>query len=141
MQKCAFFGHSDCRGMEDKIRTAISTLINRGVTVYFSGGMGQFDKLCEEAVRALGGELVLVACNIKQLHEKDMLRYDDIICPPGKKSYSKHDVSDRNKWLVDHADVALCYVHKDGAAKSTLNYAVESNKMIINLADTNPSLR
>ncbi len=81
----------------------------------------------------LGGKIIFVPYNIKQVKEYDKLWYDDIICPFGEKAYSKFDIPNRNKWLVDTCDICLCYVYKDGGAKHTLDYAVKKNKQIINL--------
>lgn len=35
--------------------------------------------------------------------------------------------------MVDSCDVCLCYVHRDGGAKRTFDYAVKKNKNVINL--------
>ena len=140
--KCTFIGHRDVVEMENRIYAEIKKLINLGITEFISGGVGNFDKLCENAVKKLGGKIIFVPYNVKQIKEKDRLFYDEIICPLGNKEYSKFDIPNRNKWLVDNSDICLCYVRKAGGAKHTLDYAIKRNKRIINLYpyDFNPSL-
>ncbi len=133
MKKCMFIGHRDSIGIENKIYLAIKYLINSGIVDFYSGGMGNFDKSCERTVKTLGGKIIFVPYNIKQIKKHDELWYDDIICPFGEKTYSKFDIPNRNKWLVNTCDVCLCYVYKDGGARHTLDYALEKNKQIINL--------
>lgn len=132
--KCGFIGHRNSFGLEKEIYTEIKALIETGVTDFYSGGMGNFDKMCEQAVKALGGTLTFVPYNQKQIKKQDGLWYDHIICPFGNKPYSRFDIPNRNRWLVKHCDLFLCYVYKDGGAKRTLDNAIKQNKRIINLA-------
>lgn len=131
--KCCFVGHRDAFGIEDLVYAAIRRLINNGITDFYSGGMGNFDKMCESAVRHAGGTLTFVPYNESQVKENDKLWYDNIVCPFGKKTYSIYDIPNRNKWVVDNCDVVLCYVYKMGGAMKTLDYAVRERKIIVNL--------
>ena len=134
--KCIFIGHRDCINIENKVYQQINKLIEQGIMDFYSGGMGNFDILCEKTVKLLGGKIVYIPYNINIVKERDKFWYDDIICPFGNKEYSKSDISERNKWLVDNADLCLCYVYKNGGAMKTLNYAIKRNKRIINLYNT-----
>ena len=129
--KCCFIGHRDSVGIEEEIYTQIAKLIKMGVTEFYSGGMGNFDKMCEKAVKELGGKIVFVPYNKSRIKEEDKSWYDSIICPFGEKFYSKFDIPNRNKWLVDNCDICLCYVHRNGCAKRTYDYAVKNDKQII----------
>ena len=132
--KCCFIGHRDCtEELYDIIYREIKKLMAMRITDFYSGGMGNFDKMCEKAVKKLGGHLTFVPYNIGQIKEKDKLWYDDIICPFGDKKYSKFDIPDRNKWLVDNCGLCLVYVCKDGGARRTLNYAYYKERQIINI--------
>lgn len=133
MKKCGFIGHRNIFGIEERIYVEIKKILNMGTYEFYSGGMGNFDKMCEMAVKKLGGRIVFVPYNMNQIKEKDRLWYDHIVCPLGNKPYSKFDIPNRNNWLVRHCDLFLCYVHKDGGARRTFDYAVEQNKQIINL--------
>ena len=132
-QTVAIIGHRDIFGIENKIYTEIEKLIKMGITDFYSGGMGNFDKMCEVAVKDLGGKIIFVPYNIKQIKKKDKLWYDAIICPFGAKAYYKFDIPNRNKWIVNNCDICLCYVYKVGGAKRTLDYAIKQNKKIINV--------
>ena len=52
---CCFCGHRDCyNGFREQIKAKIKDIIeNDGVTVFYSGGMGEFDRLCESVVREI----------------------------------------------------------------------------------------
>lgn len=128
-----FIGHRDIIGIEKNIITEIKKLIQGETIEFYSGGMGNFDKMCEGAVKELGAKIIFIPYNIKQIKEKDRLFYDEIICPFGNKAYSKFDIPNRNKWLVKMCDICFCYVYKDGGAKNTIDYAIKKGKQIINL--------
>lgn len=49
--RCCFIGHIDAEGLEYKIRESIEKLIKMGVTEFYSGGMGQFDRAFEYALK------------------------------------------------------------------------------------------
>lgn len=129
--KCGFIGHSDSFGIELSIYSEIKKLIASGVTEFYSGGMGNFDKMCEKIAKELGGKVTLIAYSSKQIKKQAM--YDYVICSFGDKPYSKYDIPNRNKLLVDSCDILLCYVHKSGGAKSTYDYAIKRQKKIINI--------
>lgn len=133
--KCAFIGHRDADGIEKQIEFEIKNLMQTGNVEFYSGGMGNFDKMCEKTVREFGGRITFVPYNVNQIKEKDKLWYNSIICPFGNKPYSKFDIPNRNKWLVDNCDVFICYVNKPGGAKRTYDYAIKNGKTIINLFD------
>lgn len=135
--KCTLIGHRDYNGSASDILEVINNLIKEGVTEFLSGGMGNFDKSCEKIVKLLGGTLIFVPYNSKQIKPNDKIWYNSIICPFGNKSYSKFDISKRNRYLVDNCDICLCWVYKSGGTKHTLDYAIKNNKTIINLYSKN----
>ena len=56
---CSFCGHRTIitENLEEKIYTNIYNLIkNQGYTSFYSGGMGEFDLLCEQVVRKIKKE-------------------------------------------------------------------------------------
>ncbi len=131
---CCFIGHRNAVGIEEKILKSVLNLYRLGVVNFYSGGMGNFDKMCEKAVKKIGAKLIFVPYNCKQIKNTDLLWYDEIICF-SDKNYSIQDIPNRNKWLVAQCEVCLCYVFRNGGAKTTLDYAIKSNKQIINLAN------
>lgn len=134
MKKCGFIGHRDACDIENKIFEEIKAIIETNdKCVFYSGGMGNFDKMCEIAVKKLNGKIVYIPYNIKQIKSNDKIWYDGIVCPFENKPYSKYDIPNRNKWLVDNCDILLCFVHKKGGAKNTFDYAISKHKHMINI--------
>ena len=60
-------------------------------------------------------------------------KFDDIIFPPNcEKCPPQYAYSRRNRWMIDQADIILCYIkHSWGGAASTIEYAQKKNKNII----------
>ncbi|MBO5059751.1 MAG: hypothetical protein J6C82_02390 [Clostridia bacterium] len=133
MKKCCFAGHRDAFGIEKDVYAVIKMLMEHGITEFYSGGMGNFDKLCEKAAKDLGGKVIYVPYNIDCLKMVNTARYDNVICPFGEKEYEKCDIPLRNNWLVDNTDMALCYVKRPGGAKATMDYAVKKKKYVLNM--------
>lgn len=133
--RCGFIGHRDSIGLEEKIYPILKKLIEHGVTEFYSGGMGEFDKTCERVVKELNGELIFIPYNKNQIKEKDKVWYNNIFCPFGEKAYARYDIPKRNEWLVQNCDIFLCHVYKEGGARKTYDYAVKCGKQIINLAE------
>jgi len=71
--KCGFIGHRDIIGMEETIYTYVKKLMARGINCFYSGGMGNFDKMCERAVKRAGGKIFLIAYNKSQIKESELL--------------------------------------------------------------------
>ncbi len=60
-------------GIENKIYLTAKKLINNGIIEFYSGGMGNFDKLCEKAVKKLGGKIIFVPYNIKAVKKNKQI--------------------------------------------------------------------
>ncbi len=63
--------------------------------------------------------------------------YDEIeLCPVSENAYFKGAIQKRNRYMVDRADLLICYVErKSGGAYQTLKYAQKAGKQIINIFD------
>lgn len=49
-----FIGHNDCYGVsEERVKSAITKLIESGVTDFLNGGQGGFDRICARCVYEL----------------------------------------------------------------------------------------
>ena len=63
--------------------------------------------------------------------------YDEITIPDvchGK--HFKVAITERNRWMVEHADLVIVFVEKDsGGAYTALKYAKKLEKEVINLAE------
>lgn len=139
---CSFCGHRDCdSGLREQIRAEIKDIIaSDGVTVFYSGGMGEFDRLCESVVREIQRsnqniKLYLIKPYFTQKlnTEKEYYSslYDEIIIPDFGNVHYKQAIIKRNKWIAERSDIILCYVIREyGGAYKTLQYALKMNKSI-----------
>ena len=63
--------------------------------------------------------------------------YDEITIPD--VCYGKHfkaAITERNRWMVEQADLFICYVEREeGGAYTALKYAKKLEKEVINLAE------
>ena len=139
MKRCVFIGHRNYAGEDADIQQMIRYLMSCGVSEFYSGGMGNFDKICEKTVKALGGTLIFVPYNKKSIKAFHKFYYEKIENIFGNKAYEPADIPSRNQWMVDRCDICLCYVGQNGGAMNTLRYAVENGKPIINLFYKNES--
>lgn len=149
MITCTFAGHRDIFNANVKylIDEAIENILKKDDTfLFYSGDMGDFDKMCSSSVRAaqkrhpeLNIKLVLVLpYMIKKLNtDKDYYEkmFDSIIIPVElAEVYYKSAITKRNRWIIQRSDYLISYVYKDfGGAFTTLKYAEKLNKNIIYL--------
>ncbi len=137
-----FIGHKECYGFDNKqIRSEILKLIDADVTEFYNGGMGNFDWMCARIVYDLKKEyphihnyLVIPYLTFTILEKK---YFDSIIYPDGFEKYHfKAAIPARNRYLVDNAEYALCYVtHGWGGAAKTLERAKKKGLTIINIGE------
>ena len=147
---CCFAGHSNLFGksdiLRDKLEANIQQLITENnVEEFYSGNMGDFDKLAESVVRSLKCRFKHIKLykvipyrtkEIERDREYYNLHFDNIIFPELDNPYYKSAITKRNQWMVDYCDYLICFVDKNhGGAFNTLKYAKKAlNIKIINLA-------
>ena len=137
-----FIGHGDCPLSVEDIIPFIEQEIRNGVDTFLNGGQGAFDRTCAQAV-----------CFVKQKHPEiksilvipyynfrifDESLFDEIITPDTSNSVSytgyKTAIPKRNKYMVDNASTAICYVtHISGGAYKTYQLAEKKKLYIINI--------
>jgi len=137
-----FIGHKECYGLDSsRVHSEILKLIDDGVTDFYNGGMGNFDWMCARIVYDLKKEhphirnyLVIPYLTFTIMETK---YFDSIIYPDGFEKYHfKAAIPARNKYLVDNAGYALCYVtHSWGGAAKTLERAKKKGLTIINIGE------
>lgn len=143
-ESATFIGHNECYGLDRSlVRSEIIKLIEAGVTGFYSGGMGSFDRMCAHIVYNLKKEypqirnyLVIPYLSFS-IFDKDC--FDAIIYPEGFEKYHfKAAIPARNRYLIDHAHYALCYVtHSWGGAAQTYERALKKGLIVINLGTQN----
>ena len=142
-KSCCFCGHRFVfQNINDKVREIITDLVeNKGVTVFYTGHMGDFDELCESIVRNLKSchrnikIYWVIPYYMKRINankEQYSILFDEIISPDFGDVHYKQAIKMRNQWLVDNSDIIICYVKQDGGAYKTKKYAEKTNIQIIN---------
>lgn len=152
MTVCTFAGHREVflSSIKRDIDHALSEIVQAedDYILFYSGGMGDFDIMCEAAVRRLKKKypdlnirlsLVLPYMTNQINRDKEYLesRFDDIIIPMDLIGvHYKAAIKKRNRWMVDQADKVLAYVYRDfGGAYDTIKYALRTGKPVLNLAE------
>ena len=140
-----FIGHNECYGITaEAVSQAVITLINQGVTTFVSGGQGGFDRLCAGCVNKLRqqypGIRNLLVIPYLDFTIFDKTLFDEIVYPDDFEKYHyKAAIPARNRYMVDNAAHAICYVnHGWGGAAKTYDRAVRKKLNIINLGSYTP---
>lgn len=143
----AFIGHRMILGapnLEDELEQIIREYIkSKEYLELYVGRNGDFDisvaSAAKRAQKALGNHnssLILVQ-PYPMKNDPDYTEfYDEIYYPVDGRTHPKAAIAQRNRWMVDHADLLVAYVEKQraGGAATTLKYADKNGKRIINLA-------
>lgn len=142
---CTFFGHRDCpETIKPKIRTAVIDLIeNHGVTMFYVGNQGNFDRLVRcvlkettTAYPEVGYAVVLAympPTKVANLSED----FSDTMLPEGiEKVPKRYAIPWRNKWMIEQSDCVAAYITRfyGGTAKSVnLAKCKQKNIYLINV--------
>ena len=153
---CCFTGHRDLpaerrKGIATKLEQIITSLIERGIKFYGAGGARGFDTLAAQTVLKLktnypNVKLILILPCLTQTQgwrPKDIAEYERIKAQADKvvytsQEYTKGCMHKRNRHLVDHSSVCVCYLtKKTGGTAYTVDYAMKHGLEIINLCSNN----
>ncbi len=141
MKSAVFIGHNECYGLSsEKLEQVIVECINNGVVNFYSGGQGGFDRASAGAVRRLKNKyphiknILVIPYLTFNIFDKEI--FDEIIYPYGfEKYFFKEAIIKRNKYMVEQAQTAICYVKRSfGGAIRTYESPFQKNLKIINLA-------
>ena len=143
---CMFCGHRDiCLDADEikNIKKILNDLIkNENVNTFYTGGMGNFDKICSGIVRELKKVykhirlyLIIPYLTKKVLRENmEDCVYDEIIEPDLGDVYYKCAIVKRNQWMVEKSEYIVAYVYKKyGGAYTTLKYGNKLGRKVINI--------
>ena len=141
---CCFFGHRDTpESVRPLLREEIIKLLEKydGI-MFYVGTHGSFDAMVRNTLRELKAtyshlryNVVLAYLPVERAGAEDT--YEDTIYPEGLENVPKRfAISARNKWMVDRADIVVCYVTKRvGGAAQFVDLAERKGKRIVNLAN------
>lgn len=140
LRAATFIGHGNCMELSQAIlEDAVEAIIKEGYKVFLNGGMGQFDLKCAGCLSRLKRryadiQSILVIPYLSYRVVQPEL-FDEIIHPEELDNcHYKTAILKRNRYLVDHSEIALCYVnHNWGGAAKTCAYAYRKGKHIVNL--------
>ena len=143
---CCGFGHRVLlMDVEKPLRDVLERLVaERGVRVFYTGGMGEFDELFARTVRSMKREcpslrLVLVAPYLTERLNMDKAfyeaLYDEILIPAELEGvHPKAAIGLRNRWMVNRSDIVIAALHRDfGGAADAVRYAESAKKEIIRM--------
>ena len=148
----AFFGHryiSNQSLIEERLQAYIEMLLREKEYVTFLVGRnGEFDQYAASAVlrakknlRDDNSSLILVlpymTADCMNNKNGNTQYYDEIeVSHNAEKAHPKSAIQIRNREMVDRADLILCYIERNqGGAFTTIRYAQNQNKNIVNLAE------
>lgn len=150
---CCFTGHRSLPTREQKeiaakLERVVTGLINRDIKFYGIGGARGFDTLAAQTILKLKTnypyiKLILVLPCLTQTQgwmTKDIAEYERIKAQADKvvytsQEYTKGCMHKRNRHLVDHSSVCVCYLtKKSGGTAYTVDYAKKHGLEIIYLS-------
>ena len=152
MKTCCFTGHREVKEpdlLRERIKSAITSLIEQGVTDFYDGGAIGFDQLCGETIIELKNQYsfiklyLLLPCppyeQTKYWSITQTEKYNELLGAADDVTIlSEHYTSDcmkkRNAMLVEKADCCVCYCgrQRSGTAQ-TVRMAYSKGIDVINL--------
>ena len=143
---CCGFGHRVMlMDIEKPLQAVLERLMEeRGVRVFYTGGMGEFDELFARTVRSMKRDcpslrLVPVAPYLTERLNMDKAfyeaLYDEILIPAELEGvHPKAAIGLRNRWMVDRSDVVIAALQRDfGGAAEAVRYAHAIERTVIYL--------
>ena len=143
---CCGFGHRNIyENINDQVDSAIAYAIKKGCNIFYTGAMGDFDRLFASAVRKAKHtypEIKLICvkpymtAEINKNKEYYETYYDDVIVPKEIVGiHYKSAIKARNQWMIDMSDVVIGYtIRAYGGAYTTFCYAKNCEKDIITIS-------
>jgi uncharacterized phage-like protein YoqJ len=139
---CSFCGHRevfDSKIQEQVENTIIDLIENHEVGIFYSGGMGEFDKICETAVRKLKRKymhikLYWIAPYFTRKINTAKNMYDKIIIADLANVHYKKAITKRNQLMAEKSDFIICYVIRGwGGAYTMMKYAKNTKASLIHI--------
>lgn len=154
---CCFTGHRDIdtdniNKIENKLNILIQKLVDKGIHTYYTGGAYGFDEIAALAVLNAKKAnpqiklILVIPCKdqTKYWQKSSIEKYNWIKNNASNvivlsQNYYRGCMQLRNRYLVNHSDICVCYLKKDnGGTAYTVNYAKKKGIKIINLNTITP---
>ena len=146
--RVVLFGHRDFnnhRALSEQLYPLLCDLVRtRSYVEIYVGRNGAFDlyaatviKRVQNVVGKANNALICVLPYTEKDLEYYEKYYDEVVIPECIGcSHPKAAIIKRNRWMVEQADLFVCYVErKNGGAYTAWKYAKKLGKQIINLAN------
>ena len=140
------FGHRDVyKNISDILSEVVEDLItNKGVTEFWTGGMGDFDSKFGTTVNGFKRKYPDVTLTLIKPYFSNELntnkefyeyRYDGVYIPEELAGvHPKQAITKRNRWMVENTDYVVSFVYRDfGGAHTAVKYAKRLGKEIIDV--------
>jgi len=154
---CCFTGHrhipfDEYNALDQRLEDEIEKLIRQGVRYFGAGGAQGFDTMAALAVlrlRILHPHIRLILVlpckdQAKRWDRANKKIYNLILRDADKvvyvsRRYASGCFQERNRRLVDHSGVCLCYLANPGSGTAyTAHYARQNGLRVVNLAVSTP---
>lgn len=143
---CTFFGHRDCpETIKPKLREAIIDLIeNHGVTMFYVGNQGNFDRLVRSVLKEVttaypGVEYAVILAYMPSVKVSNLSDdFSDAMLPEGiEKVPKRYAVPWRNRWMIAHCDFVVSYICRNsGGAANFVRLSKHRGKTIYSIKGT-----
>lgn len=146
MKSCFLFGHADCPDQVlPRLEQAIETAISNGVTDFYVGNRGAFDRLVATAVKRAKKKFpevrlfLLLAYHPAERPQELSDGFDGTYYPVEKAPPRRFAIVRANEAMLRQADYVICYVNHVGNTRKLLAVAQNRQKkgelQIENIAD------
>lgn len=142
MGSCFLFGHASCtEAILPNLAQAIEDCYSIGIHSFYVGNRGRFDSLAAAAVKRAKQEhqdiqlFLVLAYHPAERAVNLTDGFDSSFYPPLEGVPRKFAIVRANRYMIDTADIIICYVMHTGNSRNMLVYAQQRNKYVINVAE------
>lgn len=121
MKSCFLFGHADCPDQVlSRLEQAIETAISNGVTDFYVGNRGAFDRLATTAVKRAKRKFpgvrlyLLLAYHPAERPQELSEGFDGTYYPLEKTPPRRFAIVRANEAMLSQVDYVICYVNHVG---------------------------
>lgn len=130
MKSCFLFGHADCPDQVlPRLEQAIETAISNGVTGFYVGNRGAFDRLATTAVKQAKKKFpevrlyLLLAYHPAERPQELSEGFDGTYYPLEKTPPRRFAIVRANEAMLSQVDYVICYVNHVGNSRKILSLA------------------
>ena len=145
MKSCFLFGHADCPDQVlPRLEQAIETAVSNGVTGFYVGNRGAFDRLVATAVKRAKKKFpevrlyLLLAYHPAERPQELSEGFDGTYYPLEKAPPRRFSIVRANEAMLRQAEYVICYVNHVGNTRKLFAVAQKRRELTIdNIAERN----